>query len=269
MNMFVARALSAAVFWAGIGVLRGQVMDPITVSFSTVSGEVENSIGVPMTPGGGVLSPVGDSGDDLFLQGDDPDDPSAGLPVDGTIVSASNTADKIATFQLAPYTGSDLLVGDGTLTLATPGSYSNLAFLVNSLSAARFSAPATFTLNFSDGSQTTLGTQENVPYWFGGVPGVAAGSVALSTSVAYDYQSQFFNETPVNFDEYDFVLSSTDAAKTLKSIDVGANGDELVTYAVSGMDPPPAAPEPPSWSLLAMAAAGACLLRRLRARAGA
>lgn len=263
MNNFVARIICAAALLLAVKTADGQILDPIDVTFSTVTGEVESSIGIS-TPG---LNSLGDTGDYLFIQGEDPDDPLAGLPADGTIVSASNTADKIATFQLAPYSGPDVLVGDGTLMLSAPASYSSVAFLVNSLSPGRFGAPATFTLNFSDGSNVSFSTGENVPNWIGGVPAVSGGSVALPTSAIYDGETPF-NGSIVNFDEYDFTLPATDAGKILQSIDIGANGGELVTYAVSGMDPPSDAPEPPGWKLLALAGAVTWFFRRMRTMAG-
>jgi hypothetical protein len=87
--------------------------------------------------------------------------PTYGLPASGTIVSASNTPTKVATFQLQPFNSTNIVKFDGTLTLTTQSRYENISFLVNSLSA---NAPASFTLNFSTGPSTTFTTSGNVPY---------------------------------------------------------------------------------------------------------
>jgi hypothetical protein len=186
VNKSTERAfLSIALLFSLATGVRGQVLTPITVSMSTQTGEVENALGIPANGDPDDMLPVGDSGEYFYLQGDNPDDATAGLPVDGTIVSASNTGGTTVTFQLAPYTGPNILVSDGTLTLATPASYSNLAFLVDSLTPPRIGDPATFTLNFTDGTFDTLSTGENAPNWLGGVPGDANGSVAYSNTMLY------------------------------------------------------------------------------------
>jgi hypothetical protein len=261
MNNLTARIAIAITLFVAAASAHGQVLNPISFSFDTTAGETLDELGLPGDSNENSITTLGSSGDYIALQGDNPNDSSAGLPDDGTIVSASNTATKIATFQLAPYSEPNVLEGDGTLILATPASYSNLAFLVNSLSTSRVSAPATFILNFSDGSSDTLSTGEKVPNFLGGVPGAPGSSVALSTNAAYDSDGLF---DIVNFDEYDFVLSAEDVAKTLVSIGISANSGDLLTYTVSGTDPPLDAPEPSTWSLLAVALAGSCLVRRLR-----
>jgi hypothetical protein len=288
VNKFTTRTIFAVVLLMGLaGSVHAQTLDPIAVSFGP--GEGQNSIGLPAADDPDPKTPITNSSGDfyyyLFLVGEDDEEHGIflqdGLPTNGTIVSASNTAGKITTFQLAPYTGPNVLVSDGTLMLTTSASYSNLAFLINSVTptGSRFQAPATFTLNFSEGPSTILSTQENVPDWIGGEPGVAGGSVALSTPALDEVTGGFF-ESNVNFDEYDFVLSSADAAKTLVSIDVGAGSGELLTYAVSGTlsapdppgdppDDPLPVPEPPIWSLVGLTLAGAFLVRRTRLVFGA
>jgi hypothetical protein len=283
VKKFSPRTISTVMFFVGLaGSIHGQVLAPIAISFGTDPdtglSEGQNSIGLPAENDPNAKTPIIDSQGDpyhLFLVGEDPDDGTAGLPTDGTISSMSTTT----TFQLAPYTGPNVLVSDGTLVLATPASYSNLGFLINSVTPTRgVTDPANFTLHFIDGSSTMLTTQEDAPYWTGAGPGVAGGSVALSTP-ALEEDGVGFSGADVNFDEYDFVLSSADAAKTLVSIDVDASGGELITYAVSGMlsasdppgdppddpqDDPLPVPEPPIWSLVGLILAGAFLVRRTR-----
>jgi len=261
VNNFAARTIFAAVLLAGVAGAHGQVLSPIAFTFDTSAGETIDQLGLPTD--GNAIGTLGDSGDYIALQ---KDDPSAGLPDDGTIVSASNTATKIATFQLEPLPQPDVLLGSGTLILTTPASYSNLAFLINSISPPHAGAYAYFTLNFSDGSSDTLSTGENVPNWLGGEPGAPGGSVALSTEAAYnpDPNQGLVTDPLTNFDEYDFTLSADDTAKTLVSISINANSGELLTYAISGTDPPLDLPEPSTWGLLATALGGSCLVRRLR-----
>jgi hypothetical protein len=266
VNKCAARIIfSAALLFAWIEGVHGQVLDPITVSLSSTpiqGGEVESLEGIPPADNPPGVLQVSNSGEYFYLQGDNLQNLCEGLPDDGTIVSESNTADKIATFQLA----SNVLVSNGTLTLATPASYSNLAVLVDSIGPPRGDEPAMFTLYFSDGTSDPipLNTVEAVPSLSGGVPGVTNGSVAYSKAALYS-RAQGFDDSAVNLDEYDFTLSAADAAKTLVSIDVNANGGDLVTYAVSGTDPPSSEiPEPPTLALLALAFGVALLARWLR-----
>jgi hypothetical protein len=186
-------------------------------------------------------------------------DPTYGLPASGTIVSASNTLTKVATFQLQGPNSTNILKFDGTMTLATPAVYSNLAFLVNSLSA---NAPASFTLNFVSGPSTTLTTAGNVPYWSLGDPTASGGTYALISNNAIDGGGGE-NGSPIGFFEYDFALTGADMYRPLASIGVNANGGYLITYAVSGELG--AVPEPSTYALtLAGLAILGFLVRRKR-----
>jgi hypothetical protein len=178
------------------------------------------------------------------IYGNDP-----GLPANGVVTSGLSTG---TTFQFQPYTANNILVvraTDATLTLApsAQGPYSNISFLLNNLTY-NANTNASFVLNFSDGTSDTLTTSEVVPYWAGGVPastspteiaGVAATFNPLEIGGGHD-------GTAINFDEYDFALSGSDATKTLQSVTIEASSNPLDVYAVSGT----AVPEPGTWAML-------------------
>jgi hypothetical protein len=164
------------------------------------------------------------------------------LPDNGTIASGTGSG---AVFQLQPYTQNNAAIVQGssvTLTLTTPGKYSDISFLLNNLSS---NAPATFTLNFTTGAPITVSTVQNVPYWVGGVPtsnpplefaGVAATFNPLEYGGGQD-------GTPINFDEYDFLINSS---RLLSSITVNGANQVLDVYALSGK----AVPEPSTYAML-------------------
>ena len=130
----------------------------------------------------------------------------------------NSTGNPNATFQLQPYTQNNVLAllngngnpinlpTTGTLTLTTPGSYSNLSFILTNAG----SGGANITFNFSDATSTTvnIGT---LPYWVGGDPTPSGGVVASNAL-------QIYSNTNALLDEYDFALSAADSAKILDSV---------------------------------------------------
>jgi hypothetical protein len=185
------------------------------------------------------------------------------LPDNGTIASGDGSG---ATFQLQPYNEANDLEVEGaseTLTLATPGYYSDVSFLLNNVAA---NATASFTLNFVGGSTDTVTTNAVVPYWVSGSPSYstptesAGVAVTLNPLEIYNGTSDVQDGTSVQFDEYDFVLSGADQGKQLASITVDGSSNNLQIYAVSGV----AIPEPSAWAML-LAGAGVLLFAgRLR-----
>jgi hypothetical protein len=234
--------LTAAVLLTIAGTANAQILNPITFSFSGTSiGDA-----VVAAPGDTTTIAVGsssDSGFHYFAQGGD-GNASYGLPTSGTFLSESNTVTKIATFQFQPYTSTNVLNFDGSLNLSTPASYSNLALLVNSTN----STAATFTLNFTTGPSTVLTTAGSVPFFVTSDAVSSAGFTVALTSFALDNGGSEYSQ-PVRFYEYDLTLSPTDSARTLTSIGIGANGGNLVTYAVSGTLE---VPEPSTYAMIGL-----------------
>jgi hypothetical protein len=190
---------------------------------------------------------------------------SFGLPDNGTIVSSGNPN---ATFQLQPYTQNNVLAllnangspsnlpTTGTLTLSTPGMYSNLSFILTNAG----SGGVNVTFNFAGGSSTT----ENIavlPYWVGGDPTPSGGVVASNAL-------QIYNNTNANLDEYDFALSPVDSAKTLDSVTFSFTNPSgsLGIFALSGTE---AVPEPSTWAMLFGGLGLLAFVGRLRARQNA
>src|SRR5580658_2556315 len=101
-----------------------------------------------------------------------------GLPASGSFSSATGDG---TTFQFQPYTTNNALVlssetglSSGTLTLATPGLYNQIAVIANAANG-NSSGAANLTLNFSDGS--SYNTTYYAPDWFYNAYNVALGGV--------------------------------------------------------------------------------------------
>jgi len=162
----------------------------------------------------------------LYAAGQGSNGGTGGLPNPGVINSATNPN---VTLQLQPYNASNILPlqgTSGTLTLAAPAQYSNLSVLLTNAGAGGVN----ITLNFSDGSQTVV-SYPTIPYWVSADPGPSGGSIAFQNLILVG------DGTTINLDEYDFALSPTDAAKTLKSITftgINYTSGTLGILAVSG-----------------------------------
>jgi hypothetical protein len=143
----------------------------------------------------------------LYAAGQGSNGGTGGLPDSGVIVSPNNPN---VTFQLQPYNASNVLPlqgNSGTLTLTTPAKYTDLSVLLTNAGTGGVS----YTLNFSDGSHTTV-NYGSLPYWVNGQPFSTGGTLCYENSFLVN------DGTPVEFDEYDYTLSTTDQAKTLNSI---------------------------------------------------
>jgi autotransporter-associated beta strand protein len=160
-----------------------------------------------------------------------------GLPASGTsFLSATGSG---VSFQLQPYTSNNVLflpeggTNSGTLTLTSPERLDTLSFLAASTIGP---APATVTLNFTDGTTTTALTNVAVPDWFSTTTAAyAAGGRASLSTVPPSYETDGTNP---RLYEFDYSLSNTDASKVLSSVSFTNNstspGDTLGIFALSG-----------------------------------
>ena len=246
INSFVS-LLVAAVLTTLAGTAQAQILNPITGA--TLSGPFAGDGIFGPTTGDNTATTTIDGGTGnggafhYVEKGYYAGDPTYGLPATGTIVSPSTGT----TFQLQAPNATNVIKDNGTITLATPGIYTEVGFLVNSLSNGSGNAPASFTLNFSSGSPLTLTTAGDVPYWSLGDPTSSGGTYALISNNAID-QSGGENGSGIGFFEYDFTLPSPYLYKTLDSVTINANGSDLRTYAISGVVG--VAPEPSTWALM-------------------
>jgi hypothetical protein len=166
-----------------------------------------------------------------------------GLPASGSFTSATGDG---TTFQFQPYTGNNALVlssetglSSGTLTLATPALYSQIAVIANAANG-NSSGAANLTLNFSDGSSYT--TTYYAPDWFYNTYNVALGGVdriVMSTGALDDVgtDNPRFYETTINLDAMlgtsNRLLASLAFAQAPGTLAGGLSGATEI-YAVSG-----------------------------------
>ena len=191
-----------SVVWANFN---SSPLSSTTTGFDSASGNVFFEDGAPFTP------------------------PNAGLPVNGTVVNGGSGT----TFQLQPYSGSNVLIPAGasnTLTLTTPFSYQDLSFLV---AAANGAATFTATLNFTTGSTTTV-TGLIANDWHSGGTNIVGGlDVVGRTSYGLTVASGY------NLYEVDYTLAAADQSRMLTSINFNeTSGGSLGIFAVSGLTNP-------------------------------
>ena len=165
------------------------------------------------------------------------------LPNSGLIASAVTTTPGL-TFQLAPYTGNNVLRitgnSSGTLTFATPMATTDLYVLLTPV-IYQTSIPVTFNVNFTDGSSqafpviTYLATTQN---WYGGTGAAWSGTTrAHRTTSALDVQTG----GPRMYQQK-LTLTGANATKSIQSITV-ANGSAATTdnmihiMAISALTP--------------------------------
>ncbi len=141
---------------------------------------------------------------------------AGGLPVNGSIKSATNTA---TLFLLQPATSTNALGlnpgQSGTISLTSPGSFSTLALFVNSSNG---SSSFNVTLNYSNSTSTTFSGQ-SASDWFGGANS-AIGSLGryLLNTGTFDTGSATGGNP--NIYQVSLSLSTADQAKTLTSITI-------------------------------------------------
>jgi hypothetical protein len=188
-------------------------------------------------------------------------DPTSALPDNGTITSPTG-----AVFQLQPYADNNVLPLNGTpgtLTLlpSAQASYSEISFLVSSLTPTRRSQAVNFTLNYTDGQSITLTTASAVPPITS--PAGSDGTVAITLNSYYAAGAPESDVAPLYLEDYDFPVAAPQN-EILQSITIDPGNNQLQVYAVSGIDP---TPEPRTWFLLA-AGLGALTLAARRKQPG-
>jgi hypothetical protein len=158
-----------------------------------------------------------------------------GLPPSGAFVSLVGDG---TVFQFQPYTTNNALIlssdtglSTGTLTLATPATYSSLAILANSANGTNQNG--TLTLNFTDG--TSLKTTYFAPDWFNGTANVAwfgPGRINVTNGVeSGGLENPFFYETTVNLSALLGATNKPLASITFAKTEAGSTA----IYAVSGL----------------------------------
>ena len=172
--------------------------------------------------------------------------PGGGLPSSGTISShytttngASGAIFSTVTFQLASYSAANTLQLTGstpaTLALAAPSTYENISIL-----AATGNGPSymDYTLNYADGSSTTVGGTAGVTVsdWYAGANYAIESLYRVTQAGAFDNTQQ---PNPRLY-EYDYQLSAADQTKQLTSITfsrLSTSGGNLNIFAISGTPP--------------------------------
>ncbi len=230
---------------------RGTVpINPITLTAGSFNQDVIVSKTDPTTAPFGTTTSVDDANFVFYEHGRSPTGTNltlttGGLPTGGLLTSVSNANQ---TFQLQGYgttganTNNTMKVGNnataggtGTITLATPASFSQVA-----IATTTGSGPTTYNavLNFSDGSSTTYSalTGQN---WFNTTNAIITGLDRFNTStVVGGVNTGSFDNNATNPQIYSQVLSlsPTDAAKSLTSITFTktAAAGALNIFALSG-----------------------------------
>jgi hypothetical protein len=237
---------------------QGQVLTP--VSFAFTSGTTGDAFVGPAPGDFTANQTIDGSAYYLAEQGQDASDSTFGIP-DGSFVSGGNSN---ATFIFQPANGNNILKGDGTLMLTTPEGFSNVSFLVQSLGGSN---DVSFTLNFAGGGSETFTTTAAVPYWVNTASSISGGVVALGPIGAIDDKAgDGYNGSSLEFYEYDFALAPGNVGSIVNSVSVDANGNQLVTYAMSGTV---AIPEPSTWAMLLGGLGVMAFVGRFRAKLSA
>ena len=178
---------------------------------------------------------------------------SQGLPANSgatprTFTSVFNPS---VQFQFADYgspagrSNNALVVGNGIsapLNLTTPGSFQSIQFLETCQSGGTPNVTTWHaTLNFSDGSSTTLSSASDLDWTIDN-----SHNALLNTGlVPHDGGSPY--TATLDLREYDYSLSAADQAKTLNSVTFTTTstvGGGLVVFGVSGQEFVASAPSP-------------------------
>lgn len=193
------------------------------------------------------------SGTTYYEKGLNTSNSTSGLPSNNTPFTSADLLNVV--FQLQPYTQSNaLLVANGqtgTLTLAAPLAFSNIAFLV-ATGASGSSGTDAITLHFSDGTPNYTALSLNSPSWF------SNSSAAFISMGRVDVPSGNFLDVGQNnprlYDQSFDLAAIGLSGHPISSIDFAFSGNGYsALFAMSGS----VAPEPGSmqFTLASMAAA--------------
>jgi len=170
-----------------------------------------------------------------------------GLPASGAVTAAG------VDYQLQPYTGAtnNVLRGSGTLTLDSPGKFTEISVLGSNTGAAS-NLDWELTLNFSDAASAGPITYDNFTNWAGGTSDVLPNPQLTSNGTS----SGFVGTLTTRSIDLDALGHS---GKTLQSIDFSATnqaGGNLAVFGLAGVAAPSAIPEPTSLAIALLGVVG-------------
>ena len=182
-------------------------------------------------------------------------DEATGLPT-GLTASTSTSGSDTVTFQLQDFNENNAIFEGGTLTLATPSAFSQLAIIGTT---SRGSAAMTITVNYASGPaqifETTGGINQD---WFNATVGLTYIANGRVNATSGDFNNVNNNNPRLYQNILTLNNSSTVTSLVVTGAD-GGNGDARnVIMAISGI----AVPEPSAF-LLSLAGF-VCFLRRRR-----
>lgn len=150
-----------------------------------------------------------------------------GFPTNGIVHSTQGMS---VQFQMQPYNGNNVLIGNGTLTLATPCYfYNNVEFLVDSGGGG---STWSVTLNFSDSTTSSPYTMSCNDWTAGGASAKPTGLIGQGSPWGPELYSGQVCGTLVHCYESDITLTPCDSLKTVSSISVTVSGNGAI-FAVS------------------------------------
>ena len=199
-------------------------------------------------------------GDTFFEQGDDPSNPTHGLPAGGSTFVSQNDSSHI--FQMQSYSGPDaLLLGannpTGTLTLTQPEPLAGLSIL---LADGNGNEPFDVIVNFTNGTSETIDGAVS-PDWFNN------GVSAWNAQARIDVDNNSFETDGNNPNLYQVDLGLNDQIDPISSLTFNFDGpagdsSNMAILAVSGVT----VPEPSSGIVLGIAALALTYRPRFRRR---
>lgn len=192
------------------------------------------------------------SGTTYYERGLNTSAPTSGLPSNNVPFTSADLPS--VAFQLQPYTQNNALLSSngqtGTLTLATPSTFSSIAFLF-ATGASGSSGTDAITLHFSDGTPNYTALSLNSPSWFSDSSAafISMGRVDVPTG---DFSSVGQNMPRLYDQSFDLAALGL-SGHTLSSVDFTFSGNGYsALFAMSGS----VVPEPSSkhFALACMAA---------------